>query len=115
MSPEDFKMITGIGAILWGASALGIFFIQALVWPDDGAKRTAMLATFSIALLCLRLSLSYIFGFSMGTNEQGIWVFLGGGLFWVGFFFFTWMHNVGLYGKRFREIIGNVKRRFTGG
>lgn len=104
MTPDDFKLITGVGAVVWGVSALGILGIQVIAWPNSSAKWSAMFAVASIALLCNRLALSYLFGLSMGTNEQGIWVFFGGGILWFGFFILSWHQNLGLYQRRFREI-----------
>lgn len=111
MTPEEFKLITGVGAVIWGVSAFGIFCIQIIAWPNSSAKWSAMFAVVSIALLCTRLSVSYLFELSMGTNEQGVWVFFGGGLLWLGFFILSWRQNLGLYRRRFQEIGGNWKAR----
>lgn len=112
MTPDEFKLVTGVGAVLWGLAAWGILGIQAIAWPDNSAKWSAMFAVASIAVLVTRLSLSYLFGITMGTNEQGVWVFLGGGVLWIGFFVLCWRQNLGLYRARFREIRAHWRLRW---
>lgn len=104
MTPDDYKLITGVLATFWGVAAFGILCIQIIAWPNNSAKWSAMFAVASIAILANRLAISYLFGLTMGTNEQGVWVFGGGGILWMAFFVFIWRQNLGLYGRRFREI-----------
>jgi hypothetical protein len=111
MTPDEFRLIAGLGAALWGVAALGILIIQAIAWPNSPTKWAAMFAVATVAILCNRLSLSYLFDLSLGTNEQGVGVFFGGGLLWMGFFVLCWHQNLGLYGQRFREICEHWTQR----
>lgn len=109
MNPDDYRALSGMGAGLWALASLGVILIQLIVWPKDSQMWAALLAVSTVFVLTGRLFVSLRFGIVMGTNEQGVMIFFVGGLLWLGFFFWSWQHNLGLYGRRFRDIMRKVR------
>lgn len=103
MTPDEFKMLAGLGCVAWSLSAIAVLIVQTIAWPDDRQKWAAAAAIISVLVTFGRLSLSYLFGIALGTNEQGVVLFVLGAMCWLWFAAESYLVNRGLFRPRLQR------------
>lgn len=71
MTPEEYKLVTGILTFLGFVGLATIVYWQFRVWPRDRQMASAMIFVLTLALVIGQLCVSYLGGPTLGTGPRG--------------------------------------------